>query len=224
MSVNRYWMPALLLVVLLGTAFGSQALGVWSVSGRTAVALDQLAPADIKGWMTLEQVANGLAISLEDVYRIGGIPADVAPETALKELEAVVEVSTLRELLAAYLEGDDASLPEETASEASPPIEPTALPTAAAPTSTPVAPPQHTGDGAGPTPLPAGQILPASEIKGRMTLREVSEQCAVDLAALLAALDLPSDTDPETQLKALTQGGLLDEINQVQEAVASLQG
>ena len=58
---------------------------------------------------------------------------------------------------------------------------------------------QHTGDGTGPTPLPEGQILPADQIKGRMTLREVSDQCAVDLDALLAALNLPQDTDPDTQ-------------------------
>jgi hypothetical protein len=80
------------------------------------------------------------------------------------------------------------------------------------------------GDGTGPTPLPEGQLLPADQIKGRMTLREVSDQCAVDLDALLAALNLPQDTDPDTQIKTLIEEGVLDEVTQVQEAVAALQG
>jgi hypothetical protein len=66
--------------------------------------------------------------------------------------------------------------------------------------------------------------LPADQIKGRMTLREVSEQCAVDLDALRTALKLPQDTDPDTQIKALIEEGDLDEVTQVQEAVAALQG
>jgi hypothetical protein len=57
-----------------------------------------------------------------------------------------------------------------------------------------------------------------------MTLREVSDQCAVDLDTLLAMLNLPQNTDPDTQLKTLIAEGILDEITQVQEAVAVLQG
>lgn len=202
MSVNRYWIPVIVLSTFLGAVFGSQALGWWSTSGRTSVNMDSFTPEDIKGWMTLQQVADGLQLPLEDIYRIGGIPDDIAPETALKELEEIVEVSTLREKLAEYIEAPVTTV------------------------GTPEGPSNalHTGDGTGPTPLPPGQILPADQIKGRMTLRDVSEQCGVDLAALLEALNLPSDTDPDTQLKTLTQNGVLDEVTQVQEAAAILQG
>ncbi len=231
MSVNRLLMPIVAITVLLGTVLGSQFLGIWSISGRTSVDMGKLAPEDIKGWMTLQQVADGLDLSIEEVYQVGGIPADVSPDSALKDIEDVIEVSALREALADYLSGNET--PEPTAAPATD-VDKTpeagATPTAAAPVSTPEATAEatpealHTGDGTGPTPLPEGQLLPADQIKGRMTLREVSDQCAVDLDAVLAALNLPQDTDPDTQIKTLIEEGVLDEVTQVQEAVAALQG
>jgi hypothetical protein len=83
----------------------------------------------------------------------------------------------------------------------------------------------HSGDGTslGSTPLPPGQILPADQIKGRMTLREVSEQCAVWLDQLLVALNLPPDTDPNVAIKDLISQGKLSEVTVVKSAVAQLQ-
>ncbi|HEX2906344.1 MAG TPA: hypothetical protein VHO69_05745, partial [Phototrophicaceae bacterium] len=82
---------------------------------------------------------------------------------------------------------------------------------------------EHNGTGTGPTPLPPGQLLPADQIKGRLTLREVSEQCGVDLAALLAGLNLPADINVNTQLKTLVETGVIDEVSQVQAVVGALQ-
>jgi len=226
MSVNRYLLPIVVISTLLGTVLGSQVLGWWSTSGRTSVDLDQLSPDEIKGWMTLQQVADGLSLSLGEVYQIGGIPAAVPPETALKDLEEIIEVSALRDGLASYISGRESAEPT-----AEPTFNPeaTAVPTAKTPVPTSAASvesreqAQHTGDGIGPTPLPPGEILPANQIKGRMTLRDVSEQCAVELDTLSAALNLPPDTDPDTQLKTLIGEGVLDEVTEVQEAVALLQ-
>ena len=74
-----------------------------------------------------------------------------------------------------------------------------------------------------PTPLPAGTVLTGSDVKGRMTLREVSDQCAVPLAALLQALHLPADTDPAVAIKDLVAQGKLAEVATVQQAVTALQ-
>lgn len=223
MRVQPLLLPALFVAALLGTVFTAQAAGVWSVSGRSAVALDSLTPADIKGWMTLQQVADGLGLDLAAVYAAGGLPAGIAPATALKELEALVpgfETSAFREALAG-----GANLP-------TPVITPTPSPTPAPaiPTPTLIA---HTGEGpglgqgdgtgAGPTPLPAGQILPADQVRGRMTLREVSDQCAVPLDRLLAALRLPADTDPAAKIKDLIAQGAFADVDAVQAAVAALQ-
>jgi hypothetical protein len=66
--------------------------------------METMSPADIKGWMTIQQVADGLQIRLDQVYAAGGIPTDIPPDTALKNLEGLVEgfeTSVLREVLAA---------------------------------------------------------------------------------------------------------------------------
>ena len=88
-------------------------------------------------------------------------------------------------------------------------------------TSTPTA--KGTDGGAGLTPLRAGQILPADQIKGRMTLREVSTQCAVPLDTLVQNLNLASSTSPDTAIKDLIAAGKLTEATDVQKVVADLQ-
>jgi hypothetical protein len=148
MRVNRFLMPIIVIVALLGTTLIAQAAGFWSTSGKDSTDLENMSAADIKGWMTLQQVMDGLKISQEELYGIGGIPLDIPPETALKDLEGVIpdfEISTLREKLAAPAN----------------PIESTPLPQ-------PTVTPQpitgtHSGDGTGLglTPLPSGQVLPA---------------------------------------------------------------
>ncbi|MEW5720573.1 MAG: hypothetical protein AB1817_18255, partial [Chloroflexota bacterium] len=102
MRINPFFMPILLIVALLGTTFTAQALGVWSTSGRAAVDATKLTPADLKGWMTLQQIIDGLPISQTELYQIGGIPADTPTTTALKAMESVISVTTLREKLTAY--------------------------------------------------------------------------------------------------------------------------
>lgn len=225
MRVNRFLVPLLVIVTLLGTTFIAQAAGFWSTSGKDSLDLENMSAADIKGWMTLQQVMDGLQVSQEELYAVGGIPLDTPPETALKDLEGVVpdfEISTLREKLPAPAN------PLEPAA----PLEPTPLPP---PSATPQLPstPVHTpsitdthsgaGTGIGPTPVPPGQVLPADQIKGRMTLREVSDQCAVPLDQLLLALNLPLDTDPNVALKDLISQGTLSEVTPVKDAVAQLQ-
>jgi len=223
MRVNRFLMPVIVIVALLGTTFIAQAAGFWSTSGKDSIDLENMTSFDIKGWMTLQQVMDGLKISKEELYAAGGIPLEVSPDTALKDLEGSVpdfEISTLREKLAAPANSIEPLAP----------IEPTPQLTATPlPESTPVhAQPltgTHSGDGTGlgPTPLPPGQILPADQIKGRMTLREVSEQCAVALDQLLAALNLPPDTDPNVAIKDLISQGKLSEVTVVKDAAAQLQ-
>jgi hypothetical protein len=223
MRVNRFLMPIIVIVALLGATFIAQAAGFWSTSGKDSLDLENMTSVDIKGWMTLQQVMDGLKISKEDLYAVGGIPLDASPDTALKDLEGSVpdfEISTLREKLAA---------PANSIGPLAP-IEPTPQPTATPlPASTPIHTQPLTGThsggdaGLGPTPLPPGQILPADQIKGRMTLRDVSSQCAVPLDQLLAALNLPPDTDPSVAIKDLIAQGKLSEVTAVKDAAAQLQ-
>ncbi len=229
MRVNPFLIPILVIVALLGSSLIAQAGGFWATSGRTSVDMENMTAVDLKGWMTLQQVMDGMQISQEQLYAAGNIPMDIPTSTALKDLEGIVpdfEVSTLREKLGA----PEGAVPEETMGSEHM-LEPTATPLPQ-PTATPIVHTQpitgtHSGDGdgtgLGPTPLPPGQILPADQIKGRLTLREVADQCAVPLDQLLAALNLPADTDPNTAIKDLINSGKIADVDPVRVAVAGLQ-
>ncbi len=218
MRVNPFVMPIILIVALVGTALGAQATGKWSVSGKAAIDVTKMTAADLKGWMTLQQVMDGLKMSKEDVYAAGKIPADVPTEKALKDLEALVpgfSTTGFRDAITAKLSG----------APVAPSANTTPAPAAAAtPAATPAATATHvTGTGTGPTPLPAGQVLPASQIKGGMSLKNVSEQCAVPLDKILTGLKLPANTDTTTLLKDLVTQGKITEVTDVQKVVEELQ-
>ncbi len=211
MRVNPYVMPMILIVALFGTVFTAQAMGAWSVSGRDRIDVSNMTAADLKGWMTLQQVMDGLKISQDELYALGNIPADTPTSTALKELEEVVGVSALRDKLTARF---SQSSPASDAVPAQ--VVETTLPA-------PTAFPDKTVLHATPTPLPAGQVLPSDQIKGKMTLREVSQQCAVPLDKLRDALKL-SNVSPDTAIKDLIAQGKLVDVTDVQKVVPGLQG
>jgi len=241
MRVNPFFMPALTLSLMLGTVFGSQTLGLWSTSGRDTSVLSALTPAEVKGWMTLEQISAGIPIPLPDLYALMDIPADIPSNTALKELEAMVPdfaVSTLRTRLAAWLGGVGTDHPapvapaedhSATATTQPPPptgtIEPTQAPLLAteAPQILETVPVTPNGQGPSGTPGTGDGQLAACTIRGKMTLGEVCEACGVASDALLALLNLPADTPLETGVKDLANMGLITEVRAVQEAVAALQ-
>jgi hypothetical protein len=212
MRINPFLVPIILITALLGTVFVAQAAGVWTTSGRTEIDPATMTAADIKGWMTLQQVMDGLQISQSELYAVGNIPVDISPETALKDLEDIVSVTTLRDALAADQSDTPVPAPTESSNDTA---------SQAAPVATPTTVKSETH--ATPTPLPAGEILPADQIKGKLSLREVSDQCAVPIDQVLAGLNLPADTNPDTLIKDLISQGKLAEVTAVQQVVATLQ-
>ena len=241
MRVHRIVMPVIVIVLLLGGVQVANALGWWQTSGKSLVDMDNFQPEDIKGWMSLEQIAEGSGVPMETLYGVLGVPADVPPATTMKDLEEIVEVSEARVLLAEYL-GVPVTSHEEEETVAEPtqaaPAEPTATveptptlelaqETAVEPTATHVPVGDGTGDGVGdgtgtgPTPAPAGQLAP-DDIKGRMTLREVSEGIGIDLAALLQAASLPADLSPDLALKDIVSQVEGFEVQTIRDAATEL--
>lgn len=249
MTVNRFWMPAVVIVILFATIGVGMSTGFWAVSGKELVGSGSLSsPEDIKGWMTIQQVSDGFQIPQAELYLLLEIPNEIPPETALKDLEALLpdfEVGGVRDKISEYLggaspSGDDSSELvdpglEVTATELvvveQPAPEPTLPAAPAAIEQTPQLESSHvpqgaiqgSGEGSGPTPLPPGQILPGSEIKGRHTLNEIVEQCQVPLADLLVALGLPAEVDLNTAVKDLVGQGNISDVETVRTAVAELQ-
>jgi hypothetical protein len=237
MRVNKYLLPIVTLAALLGTAWIAQAAGYWQTSGREMLDPNQpLTSADIKGWMPLEFVAESYGIAPETLLELLGLPASTPLFTPLKDLEEMIEVSEVRTRVGEAI-GEFAPAPEP-ASTAVPTATPvpaaTQVPAAtvapaetATPATTEHGPGQGQGDGtgagAGATPRPAGSVLPAAEIKGRMSLREVSESCGVPLEALMAELNLPEAISADTVLRDVKAQAPDFEVSRVREVVAALQ-
>ena len=247
MSVNRHLIPILAITLLLGTVGVAMLTGNWIVSGKELINVEQMtSSADIRGWMTIDQVATGLNIDLPVLYDLVGIPAEIPADTALKDMEQIVpdfETSAVRDAVAVYLGEatveDSAAVDTAVDAAATPALTPSPTPVATQPpvtTALPATPtavhvPQSdgigdgigTGDGTGPTPLPPGTRLTADEIKGRHTLQEIADQAQVPLDALIAALGLPPDADPAQSVRDLVESGRIAEVDDVRVAVTALQ-
>ena len=251
MHVNKFLLPLFGVVPMVAIVLIAQLTGNWSTSGRATVDMANMKPEDIKGWMTWQEVSDGFGIPLDELYALTGVPNDIPPTTAMKDMEGLLdgfETTAVREVVAAYLAGDvkpaepamDEVTPRvEPTQDAAPLVEPVPAATATQPDAADVAPVQpaatqehvpagdgsgdSTGDGTGPTPLPPGQILPAGEIKGRHTLAEIAQQAVVPLDELIVALNLPVGVDPNTQVKDLVSSGAVAEVQTVRDAVAELQ-
>ena len=236
MRVNKWLVPTLALILMLGTVGLAQANGWWIVSGKEMVNVEQLTGGiDVKGWMTLQQVADGVDMDTATLYAQLGLAADIPSETALKDLEKIVEgfeVSVVRDVVDVVLGNAPAADAGPAPAEAT--LVPTVVPATAAPTPTaqPTSTPavEHTplgegagaGTGAGEEGVPPA-VTGALDIKGRHTLREIADATGIDLAELLAALELPADTDPGTAVRDLVEAGLVSEVEQIRTVVAELQ-
>jgi hypothetical protein len=225
--VNKFLIPVLAVLTLLGSVWVAKAAGTWQTSGRGQVLLDESGQADpmgIKGWMTLNEVSEMYGVPLDELYNMIGASTDVPPGTALKDLEKLVpgtEVWALREAVGSYLDGER----EGDAKKEAPPPTPT-------PTPEPVPDTEHVPQGAGEGrgegygegfPLPQdGSRLPGAEIKGRMTMQEVIDHCQVPLEYLVAELGLPADVDTSLWMRDLAnQYGI--EVGTVRDVVERYQ-
>ena len=108
-TISPYLYALVGLVLLFGTVQTSMAIGYWTTSGRVtgsgaAVMISGNDPLEIKGWMTIEQVATAYQVPLDELKAATGIPADVPGSTELKQVEKLApgfEPQTVRDWLLA---------------------------------------------------------------------------------------------------------------------------
>lgn len=234
MTVNKYLMPLLVIASLFVSVVIAKAAGVWSISGKQLLDVQQLSSGDeVRGWMTFRQLSDGYGIPQETLYTLLGIPPDVPVETALKDMESVLpdfEVSVVREVITTYLEqGQPSESPKDGDTTLTP------VPNATINQIGSISDGEFTKDqttepssqggsvGAGPTAIPAGQILPGAEIKGRHTLQDIVDQCNIPASDLLAAFYLSPDVDMSTLVKDLVAQGLIADVQNVRDIVSAIQ-
>lgn len=80
MRVLPFVIPFAIVIALLGTVLTAQVAGLWSTSGRDSVDVANMTAADLKGWMTLQQVMDGLHLSREQLYAAGAYRAMCLPK------------------------------------------------------------------------------------------------------------------------------------------------
>jgi hypothetical protein len=229
-TTSRWLMPALSLVLFFGAIGVAQAAGWWVTGGREVVADGTMTSADLKGWMTIEEAADGLGVSADGLVALVGAPdgSGVGADTAFKDLEALVpgfDLTTYRERVEAYLDGADVgvgAVPTDSAAPvATAPVTTTPTATTDVPTGTP------SGSGTGtptgtPTSTPTG--TPEGGIRGSMTLSEAAESGGVAVADLLAQAGLPADLDPGTVLRDIQNTVPGFELQTLRDALAALTG
>jgi len=106
--VNLVVYAALVLVLFLGVIETAKLAGVWSTSGKLTASGEQVQitgtdPAEIKGWMTIDDVLTAYRVPKEQFYTQFQIPADLPAATPLKEIEPLVpdfSVTAVRDWLA----------------------------------------------------------------------------------------------------------------------------
>ncbi|QQS02028.1 MAG: hypothetical protein IPK37_06555 [Austwickia sp.] len=213
---HRLLMPAVAVVAIFGTYGATSALGVWQSSGRTDVTSGALAPADLKGWMTVQQASDGLGIDIPTLLRLTGADAAtvaaVTPATPLNELEDKVPdftMSAFRDAVTKYREHRTMPAPS-----------PSAVPTTPAAGST-TPHPTGTGSGSG---SPSGTRTgtgAASGVTGTMTLKQVAEAYGIALPDLMARAKLPADVPTDVPLRDLKARVPGFEVTVVRDAVGA---
>ena len=115
MKVSLWVSPIVSAVVLFGSVGVATITGDWVTGGRFEVAQGaQMSVADIKGWMTLQQAADGVGIPVALVIGMIGAPEGVIldPSTVFKDVEARVpgfELASFRDRLRGYVAADPAA-------------------------------------------------------------------------------------------------------------------
>lgn len=93
MRLNPFVFGVLALAVFMGTIFTAQAAGTWSISGKATSDGEKIVatgtnPDEIKGWMTVGEVAEAYGLTMEDLEREFQLPADTDPAKQIKEFES----------------------------------------------------------------------------------------------------------------------------------------
>lgn len=115
MKASVWVAPVATLVLFFGSMGVASLTGSWVTGGREqVVATAQLSVDDVKGWMTIQQAADGLGLPAGTIIGLidPGGQAGLTAATAFKDVEAVVPgftLSGLREQLRAVLAGGPAA-------------------------------------------------------------------------------------------------------------------
>ena len=93
MRLNPVVYGIIVVSLFLGTIYIAQAAGLWSVSGKVTATGEKVQPTgtnveEIKGWMTLGDIATAYKVPVGEILGTFSLPADTPPTKQIKELES----------------------------------------------------------------------------------------------------------------------------------------
>lgn len=86
-SVKPLYVILLVVLLFFGSIGTAKLTGIYQNVPKKITSETRLAPEEIKGYMTLEEVSQGLNISLDDLYKKLNISKSVPKNTKLKEIK-----------------------------------------------------------------------------------------------------------------------------------------
>lgn len=178
------------IALIISLIAGSMQLGWFNSSGRidakTGKAIELTSSsvgADIKGWMTLDQVVQGFGLDRAELYAVFGIPSTVDASSSLGELSEAglgIEIPALRAWIDARASGVTLD-------------EPPAV----------VGATEEPGSGEASAAEPAGEGAVGAagiEVRGRTTIAEILDATHVSKETFYARYSIPSDVSTDTKL------------------------
>jgi hypothetical protein len=173
-------------------------------------------PESIKGWMTLGYISETYHIPVDEIKKELKLPGTANAETEIRSFESSLpnfSTDLFREYVAKRIgkpytpsEGSISTEAETLRPEHTP--KSTDVPKAALNPSSPISSPQNPESDTKPVRTPAPVKAGASpdtrdpdEIKGMMTLNEVSEGWKIPLTTLIKKLGLPKDVNPNVAIR-----------------------
>ena len=102
---NKSVKPVFVFISVFVLFFGgigiTKFIGIYEVTPAPITSETKLTPEEIKGYMTLEDLSNGLKIDLDEVYKKLELPTSIPKETKLKDIKNTIpdfEVESAREI------------------------------------------------------------------------------------------------------------------------------
>jgi hypothetical protein len=191
-------------VVFFGViVFGAQLIGWWNpkITGN---------PEDIKGWMTLGSISETYHIPISEIKKELKLPVDATAETEIRFFEKTVpnfEMDIIRNFVAsrigkAKLDNQAGSVPVTTETKITTPTLAIKEPKTNTELKEKISVVSQTNPG------PEKEMRDPDEIRGTMTLVEVSKGWKIPLAALLEKLGVPKDVDTKVPIHDLESQGV----------------
>jgi hypothetical protein len=93
MKIKPFIYGIVVLALFFGVIGGAKAAGVWSVSGKLTSSGEKVQPtgtdvSEIKGWMTLDDVATAYKVPVAEILAAFDLPGDTPASAQLKSLES----------------------------------------------------------------------------------------------------------------------------------------